>query len=61
MMVDQFYRYTKRLNKYVCVTRPRRFGKSAAANMIAAFFDKSTGEKSRALFEKCRIGTVKSD
>ena len=61
MMVDTFYQYTKRLNKYVCVTRPRRFGKSAAANMIAAFFDKSTGEKSRALFEKCRIGTVKSD
>lgn len=61
MMVDQFYRYTKRLNKYVCVTRPRRFGKSVAANMIAAFFDKSTGEKSRAHFEKCRIGTVKSD
>ncbi|MBO5534291.1 MAG: hypothetical protein J6B53_02675 [Clostridia bacterium] len=23
MMVNQFYRYTKRLNKYVCVTRPR--------------------------------------
>ena len=61
MMVDAFYRYTKRGSKYVCVTRPRRFGKSVAANMIAAFFDKSTGEKSRALFEKCRIGTVKSD
>lgn len=29
--------------------------------MIATFFDKSTGEKSRAHFEKCRIGTVKSD
>ena len=61
MMVDTFYQYTKRLNKYVCVTRPRRFGKSVAANMIAAFFDKSTGEKSKALFEKCRIGTIKSD
>lgn len=24
--------------KYLCITRPRRFGKSVAANMIAAFF-----------------------
>ena len=23
---------------YICVTRPRRFGKSMAANMMAAFF-----------------------
>ncbi len=25
---------------YICITRPRRFGKSVAANMIAAFFGK---------------------
>lgn len=27
--------------KYVCVSRPRRFGKSTAANMISAYYDKS--------------------
>ena len=27
-------------NRFVCITRPRRFGKSIAANMIASFFGK---------------------
>ena len=26
--------------KYVCVSRPRRFGKSMAANMLAAYYDR---------------------
>ena len=26
--------------RYVCVSRPRRFGKSMAANMLAAYYDK---------------------
>jgi len=25
--------------RFVCVSRPRRFGKSMAANMIAAYYD----------------------
>lgn len=29
-------------NRYFCITRPRRFGKSVAANMIGAFFGKGT-------------------
>ena len=28
--------------RYVCVTRPRRFGKSMAANMISAYYDRTT-------------------
>ena len=27
-------------NRFVCITRPRRFGKTVAANMIASFFGK---------------------
>ena len=56
-MIDVLYRYTVESSKYVCVTRPRRFGKSVAANMIAAFFDKSTAKESRHLFESREIGT----
>lgn len=26
--------------KYVCVSRPRRFGKSMAANMLSAYYDR---------------------
>ena len=35
--------------KYVCVSRPRRFGKSMAANMLAAYYD--TAEDTSELFE----------
>lgn len=31
---------------YVCITRPRRFGKSVMANMIASFFSKKCGADS---------------
>lgn len=30
-----------RSNKYFCFTRPRRFGKSVMANMVAAYFSKA--------------------
>lgn len=29
-------------NRYYCITRPRRFGKSVMANMVGAFFGKDT-------------------
>lgn len=31
--------------KYVCITRPRRFGKTVIANMIASFFEKGIDSK----------------
>ena len=30
---------------YICVSRPRRFGKSMAANMISAYYDRTTDAK----------------
>lgn len=39
----------KESRKYVCVSRPRRFGKSIAANMLAAYY--SRGCDSESLFE----------
>ena len=44
--------------KYICVSRPRRFGKSMAANMLAAYYDK--GEKSQHLFNGLRIEKCES-
>ena len=61
MMIDALYRYVTEGCNYVCVTRPRRFGKSVTANMIAAFFDESTQEESRALFEGCKIGSLRKE
>ena len=37
----------------ICVTRPRRFGKSAAAQMLYAYYDKSCD--SRQLFERFQV------
>ncbi len=38
--------------KYIAVSRPRRFGKSYAANMLCAYYGSS---ESRKLFETCKI------
>ena len=39
--------------RYVSVTRPRRFGKSMAADMLCAYYGK--GNDSRTLFENCKL------
>jgi hypothetical protein len=44
--------------RYVCVSRPRRFGKSITANMIAAYFEK--GCDSRSLFEGRKLGETEN-
>ena len=41
-------------NKYICITRPRRFGKTVMASMIASFFGR--GRDSRKIFERLKIG-----
>ena len=40
--------------QYICVSRPRRFGKSMAANMLASYYGR--GVDSRSQFEKLKIG-----
>lgn len=44
--------------KYICVSRPRRFGKSMAANMLTAYY--SRGCDSRELFGKYKIAQATS-
>ena len=44
--------------KYICVSRPRRFGKSMAANMLTAYY--SRGCDSRGLFSKYKIAKADS-
>ena len=41
---------------YICVSRPRRFGKSIAANMLAAYY--SRGCDSKELFDKYKIADI---
>ena len=39
--------------RFICVSRPRRFGKTMVGNLISAFYSK--GADSRAIFEKLKI------
>ena len=42
--------------KFLCVSRPRRFGKSMAANMLAAYY--SRGCDSISLFENFKFSSL---
>ena len=44
--------------KFICVSRPRRFGKSMAADMLAAYYDR--GEDSSELFDALEIAGSES-
>ena len=45
-------------NRYICISRPRRFGKTMVAEMLAAYYSK--GSKSEKLFKKLGIYKSKS-
>lgn len=42
-------------NKYICVTRPRRFGKSSVADMLGAYYSKAVD--SRHIFDTLKINS----
>jgi len=44
--------------KYICVSRPRRFGKSMAANMLTAYY--SSGCDSHEVFDNLKISSAAS-
>ncbi len=53
MMISALNKIMKVNNKYVCVSRPRRFGKTIASNMLSAYFSK--GGDSREPFAPYKI------
>ena len=52
-IVSRAGRWIGKSSKYICITRPRRFGKTVMANMIAAYFGKEID--SREIFDKLEI------
>ena len=38
LLIEQTNRCINTNNQYVCISRPRRFGKSMAANMLTAYY-----------------------
>ena len=49
----------KTKQKYVSVSRPRRFGKTMAADMICAYYDREAD--SRKLFEQLQLSKIDAD
>ena len=58
MMIRELNRFIDIENKYICISRPRRFGKTIAGNMIAAYYSK--GCDSRELFAPYKIAKDES-
>lgn len=55
-MVDYFNKLINTEQRYACISRPRRFGKTMAANMLAAYYEK--GSDARRLFENQKLGCL---
>ena len=53
MMIETTNRFIDKGNNYVCISRPRRFGKTIAGNMLCAYYSK--GCDSKELFSKFKI------
>ena len=53
LLIREINKLIRTEQKYVCVSRPRRFGKSMAADMLLAYY--SNGEDTSALFADLKI------
>ena len=58
MLIGELNRMICTSDKYVCISRPRRFGKSMAANMLTAYY--SRGCDSIELFAPYKIAKAES-
>ena len=45
-------------SKYLCITRPRRFGKSSIANMLGAYYSKAVDSKD--IFDNLDVSNLES-
>ena len=55
-MLSEINKFIDSGNKYICVSRPRRFGKTIAGNMISSYYSK--GCDSRELFSHLKISSM---
>ncbi len=56
MLIAETNRFIDKANNYICVSRPRRFGKTIAGNMLSAYYSK--GCDSKELFSKYKISSA---
>lgn len=54
-LLEELIPFVQQGNKHICITRPRRFGKTVMANMIGAFFGK--GSDTQDIFDALQISS----
>ncbi len=59
-LIDGLIPALGRRDRYICITRPRRFGKTVMAAMIAAFFGTAKSDTEGSLFDHLKIADSKS-
>ena len=57
-LIKQVNRWIRTEQKFICVSRPRRFGKSMAVDMLTAYY--ACGEDTSALFSNLKIASADS-
>ena len=57
-LIDKLNAVLDTRQKYVCISRPRRFGKSMAADMLTAYYERE--EESTELFQNLKIAECES-
>lgn len=58
LMISELNKFIGTPDKYICVSRPRRFGKTIATKMLCAYYSK--GCDSREMFSKLKISKAKN-
>jgi len=58
LLIPEINRYVRTEQKFICVSRPRRFGKSMAADMLSAYY--GSGEDTSILFDNLKIASDES-
>ena len=56
LMLRELFPYISAGNRHICITRPRRFGKTIMANMISSFFQKASDSSD--VFDSLAISQV---
>ena len=56
LMLRELFPYVSAGNRHICITRPRRFGKTIMANMISSFFQKASDSSD--IFDSLTISQV---
>ena len=58
LIIERLNERVNTSDKYVCITRPRRFGKSSVADMLGAYYSKAVS--ANGIFDKLKISKVES-